>query len=146
MKAARALLQLGLVIALSAALLAQAPTVAPRIWDDAALVEWATPVATLNARPAHYSSAEYYRVPGDNLRTYPVYPPDREPPGYWEELQKKKPEPLVDVANVRFAKSTTSGVERVIRRSSRKLGIREPSKGCSRFPTEPPSDRAGSSP
>jgi hypothetical protein len=52
-------------------------------------------------RPAHYSSAEYYSVPGDNLRTYPVYHPDSEPPGYWEELQKKKPEPLVDVASIR---------------------------------------------
>jgi mono/diheme cytochrome c family protein len=74
---------------------------APRIWDDAALAEWATPVAGLNVRPAVYSSAEYYAVPADNLRTYPVYLPDREPPGYWEWLKKQKPEPLVDPANLR---------------------------------------------
>jgi|RhiMethySRZTD1v2_1073278.scaffolds.fasta_scaffold02253_2 hypothetical protein len=103
MKAARALLQLLVLAALSAALAAQAPAVVPRIWDDAALAEWATPVATLNNRPAHYSSAEYYSVRGDNLRTYPVYPPNSEPPGYWEELQKKKPEPLVDVSKIRSA-------------------------------------------
>ena len=69
----------------------------PRIWDDGALADWATPVAALNVRPAHYSSAEYYAAPVDNLRTYPVYHPDAEPPGYWAELQKKKPEPLIDV-------------------------------------------------
>jgi hypothetical protein len=73
----------------------------PRIWADAALEEWATPVATLNLRPAHISEAEYYALPGDNLRTYPVYHPDAEPPGYWETLQNKKPEPLVDVTTIR---------------------------------------------
>ena len=81
MKAARAVMQLALLALLSAALPAQAPTQAPRIWDDAALADWATPVATLNVRPTHYSSAEYYSVPAENLRTYPVYHPDSEPPG-----------------------------------------------------------------
>jgi hypothetical protein len=42
-------------------------------------------------------TAEYYGVPAaENLRTYPIYRPDREPPGYWESLQHKRPEPLVD--------------------------------------------------
>jgi len=68
----------------------------PRIWDDAALADWATPVAGLNTRPAHYSSAEYYATPEDNYRTYPIYHPDREPPGYWESLQQQKPQPLVE--------------------------------------------------
>ncbi len=56
----------------------------PRIWDDAALADWATPVAGLNIRPAHYSSVEDHAAPVDNLKTYPFYPVDREPPGYWE--------------------------------------------------------------
>jgi hypothetical protein len=73
----------------------------PRIWDDAALTDWATPIAALNARPGHYTAAEYYSVPADNLRTYPVYRPDKEPAGYWDELQKKKPEPLVDASKIR---------------------------------------------
>jgi len=115
MKAARTLLSLGALAVLSVALPAQGPTAAPRIWDDAALVDWATPVATLNVRPAHYSSAEYYRMPGENLRTYPVYPPDREPPGYWEELQKKKPEPLVDVSKMRSAADWVAAGERAFR-------------------------------
>jgi hypothetical protein len=91
------------VIRLTLAVCAGAGTSArvPRIWDDAALADWATPVAALRLRPAHYSAQEYYAVPADNLRTYPVYLPGKEPQGYWEELQKKKPEPLVDVAKIR---------------------------------------------
>ena len=104
-----------LAVACCAALSAQGPTALPRIWDDAALADWATPVATLNVRPAHYSSAEYYKVPAENLRTYPVYHPDSEPAGYWEELQKKKPEPLVDVATVRSAADWITAGERAFR-------------------------------
>jgi hypothetical protein len=74
---------------------------APRIWDDKALEDWATPIAALGVRPGHYTASEYYAVPGENLRTYPVYRPDREPPGYWEWLQKQKPQPLVDAAKLR---------------------------------------------
>jgi hypothetical protein len=36
---------------------------APRIWNDRDLAEWATPVAGLNARPDHFSEAEYYAAP-----------------------------------------------------------------------------------
>jgi hypothetical protein len=109
---AAAVLRLGLLVVFSAALLAQAPTEVPRIWENAALAEWATPVARLNVRPAHYSSAEYYSVPGDNLRTYPVYSPDNEPPEYWEELQKKKPEPLVDTSKIRSTQDWIAAGER----------------------------------
>jgi hypothetical protein len=97
--ARRMLLSLPLILALS--VIAQTETRAPVIWDDAALADWAMPLAALKVRPAHYTAAEYYSVPADNLRTYPVYRPDKEPPGYWEALQKKKPEPLVDVSTIR---------------------------------------------
>lgn len=76
----------------------------PRIWDDEALKDWATPVAALGVRPGHYTAAEYYAVPGDNYRTYPVYHPSREPKGYWEWLQQQKPQPLVDKAKIRTQK------------------------------------------
>jgi hypothetical protein len=100
---------------ISGAFAAQAPPAVPRIWDDAALADWATPVAGLNLRPTHYSSAEYYSVPGDNLRTYPVYSPDDEPPGYWEELQKKKPEPLVDSSKIRSTQDWIAAGQRAFR-------------------------------
>ena len=73
----------------------------PKIWDDAALAEWATPIAALGLRPGHYTSAQYYKVPADNLRTYPVNVPGKEPAGYWDWLQKQKPQPLVDASTIR---------------------------------------------
>src|SRR5687768_16154481 len=94
----RALFGLCLTLALGAMTNTQARV--PRIWDDRELADWATPLATLGIRPAQHTTAEYYSAPTENLRTYPVYRPDKEPPGYWEELQKKKPEPLVDVSKI----------------------------------------------
>lgn len=68
----------------------------PRIWNDQALAEWATPVAGLNIRPGHFSEGEYYAAPvAEAVRTYPVYLPGREPHGYFEALQTRRPEPLV---------------------------------------------------
>jgi mono/diheme cytochrome c family protein len=82
---------------LSGALVAQSPA-APRTWDEEALKEWATPLAGLNARPGHFSQADYDRAPVDNLRTYPVYYPGREPAGYWRMLQTVGPKPLIEPA------------------------------------------------
>ncbi len=68
----------------------------PKTWDDAALADWATPVAGLNVRPTHISEKEYYSLAVDNLRTYPVYYPGREPQGYWEMLQHVGPRLLIE--------------------------------------------------
>ena len=73
----------------------------PKTWDEAALANWATPVAGLNVRPAHISAKEYYSLPVENLRTYPVYYPGREPEGYWEMLQKVGPKPLIEPENLK---------------------------------------------
>ena len=69
--------------------------VVPRAWDDAALKDWATPIAALGVRPGHFSAEEYYASPLDDYRTYPVYAAGREPSGYFERLQHTKPEPLI---------------------------------------------------
>ena len=68
----------------------------PKTWDEAALAEWATPIAGLNVRPRHISAKEYYEMPEYNLRSYPVYMPGREPDGYWEMLQHIGPKPLIE--------------------------------------------------
>src|ERR1051326_4343332 len=68
----------------------------PKVWDDAALADWPTPLAGLNVRPTHIASKEYYSLSVDNLRTYPVYFPEREPEGYWEKLQHLGPKPLIE--------------------------------------------------
>jgi hypothetical protein len=53
-------------------------------------------VAGLNIRPTHISSKEYYSLPVENFRSYPVYMPGREPEGYWEMLQHIGPRPLIE--------------------------------------------------
>ena len=68
----------------------------PRTWDEEALKDWATPIAAINARPAHISAAQYYALPVDNLKTYPVYMEGKEPPGYWEFLNKVGPKPMIE--------------------------------------------------
>jgi hypothetical protein len=72
----------------------------PKTWDEKALHDWATPVVGLNLRPGHFSEAEYYAAPADNLRTYPVYFPGREPAGYWDMLQTVGPKPLIEPATL----------------------------------------------
>jgi hypothetical protein len=68
----------------------------PKVWDEAALADWATPLAGLNRRPTHISANEYYALTVENLRTYPVYFPGREPDGYWEMLRRVGPKPLIE--------------------------------------------------
>jgi hypothetical protein len=51
---------------------AQKPYVAPKIWDDATLEDWATPIAAIGVRPTHFTSAEYYAAPVDNLRNWAI--------------------------------------------------------------------------
>lgn len=73
----------------------------PRVWDDDALADWATPLAGLNGRPTHISAEQYYEMPVDNLKTYPVYVPGREPKGYWEMLQHVGPRPMIEPEKLR---------------------------------------------
>jgi hypothetical protein len=70
--------------------------VIPKTWDDAALADWPTPLVELNLRPTHISEKEYYSLPIDNLRTYPVYAAGKEPKGYWEMLQRVGPQPMIE--------------------------------------------------
>jgi len=99
----RSIVSCGLVVLAFGVAFAQSAARSPRIWSDEDLADWATPIAALKVRPAHYSSDEYYRIEGDNYRTYPVYDPASEPAGYWEDLQKKQPEPLVDAGKIHTA-------------------------------------------
>jgi len=41
----------------------------PKVWDESALADWATPLAGLNLRPTHMTGSAYYALPADNLRT-----------------------------------------------------------------------------
>lgn len=68
----------------------------PRVWDAAALADWAMPLAGLGVQPTHMSPAAYYALAEENLRSYPVYMPGREPEGYWERIQRLGPQPLFE--------------------------------------------------
>ena len=68
----------------------------PKTWDETALATWATPIAALNVRPTNMTAKDYYSMAVENLRTYPVYFPGREPDGYWEMLQHVGPKPLIE--------------------------------------------------
>lgn len=68
----------------------------PKVWDEDALRDWATPLAGLNVPPTHLSAKEYYSFKIENLRTYPVYFPGREPEGYREMLERVGPQPLIE--------------------------------------------------
>ena len=80
---------------------ADKPMKAPRIWSDEALRDWPNVVMGVNARPRLYSEAEFYAAPLDNIRSYPVYHPDREPPGYLESLRQRGSEPLIQIGKAR---------------------------------------------
>src|ERR1041384_7179940 len=81
---------------------AQTPSAAPqkisvpKLWDAKQLATWAVPIAGVNAMPVFYSKEEYCAAPVDNLRTYPVYHPAREPKGYQEWLKQQGARPLIE--------------------------------------------------
>jgi hypothetical protein len=90
-------------LALAAPGLAQtpAPTAIPRTWEEAGLSSMELPNAATGAPARHVPAEFYYAVPATVLyRTYPVYHPDREPPGYVEELRKQAPEPTFDASKL----------------------------------------------
>jgi hypothetical protein len=70
--------------------------IVPKIWDEKQLATWATPVAGIGIPPTFYSEKEYYAAPVDNVRTYPVYAPDREPKGYRDWMRKQGFQPLIE--------------------------------------------------
>src|SRR5512134_3187838 len=73
----------------------------PRTWDDDALKELEVPLADPAASPRHVPASYYYRMPVRAIyRSYPVYHPDRQPGGYWDELLEKEPEITFDAARL----------------------------------------------
>ena len=70
--------------------------IVPKIWDEKQLATWATPVAGIGVPPTFYSESEYYAAPVDNVRTYPVYAPDKEPKGYRDWMRKQGFQPLIE--------------------------------------------------
>ena len=73
----------------------------PKVWDDESLRDVELPLA--QRIPVHHVSSEfYYQIPvRPNLKTYPIYRPDKEPLGYWEWLLQQDPSPAFNPAALR---------------------------------------------
>lgn len=75
----------------------QLKTAVPCLWDDAVMANVELPLATPAFSPKQIKADYYYRIPVRPIyRSYPVYRPDKEPPGYYEALLQREPEILWD--------------------------------------------------
>jgi len=55
----------------------------PKTWDDEAIATLEIPLADPVGSPRHVSADYYYRIPVAPIyKSYPVYAPGHEPPGY----------------------------------------------------------------
>lgn len=69
----------------------------PRVWDDQALATLEVPLAVPEDSPKFVSSNWYYKIPVRPIyKSYPVYRPDKEPPGYMEWLKQQEPQIVFD--------------------------------------------------
>src|SRR5262249_44665272 len=74
------------------------PTI-PKTWDDEAIASLEVPLANPIGSPKHVSADYYYRIPVAPIyKSYPVYAPGHEPPGYMEWLKQQEPVILWDEA------------------------------------------------
>jgi hypothetical protein len=69
----------------------------PRTWVDTAIAAHEIPLANPAASPKHVSAEYYYRIPVRPIyKSYPIYAPGYEPPGYMEWLKQREPVILWD--------------------------------------------------
>ncbi len=82
-------------LASTAVTIAAAGTI-PEAWRQSDLAGYRISLAALGAPPTLVSEHDYYALPEANLKTYPVYTPDKEPAGYIDWLKQQDPKLLVD--------------------------------------------------
>ena len=69
----------------------------PRTWDDAAIATLEVPLADPIGSPKHISADYYYKIPVRPIyKSYPVYAPGHEPPGYIDWLKQQEPQIIWD--------------------------------------------------
>ena len=73
----------------------------PKTWDDQALASLELPLASTGLPKDHISSDYYYRMAVRPIyKSYPIYAPGKEPPGYFEKLKELEPEIVFDAAKL----------------------------------------------
>jgi hypothetical protein len=74
----------------------------PRTWTDAAVAALEVPLANPKYSAVHISEKAYYAMTVRTVyRSYPVYHPRHEPPGYMEWLKQQEPEIAFDASRLR---------------------------------------------
>ena len=73
----------------------------PRTWDPEQMETFELPLASPEHSPRHVSAEYYESLPVREVyRSYPVYHPEREPEGYWEQLQLEEPKVVFDATRL----------------------------------------------
>jgi mono/diheme cytochrome c family protein len=73
----------------------------PRVWDSEALKEFELPPPNTDIAVTHITPEYYYALPERVIhRTYPVYHPDFEPPGYLDSLRTLSPQSTLDTDTI----------------------------------------------
>jgi mono/diheme cytochrome c family protein len=81
---------------------ASLPEALPRMWEDAAVATLELPLADPVGSPKHVSSDYYYKIPVRPIyKSYPIYAPGHEPPGYLDGLKQQEPQIIWDDAGHR---------------------------------------------
>jgi len=76
--------------------------VIPRTWDDAAMATLEVPLSNPIGSPKHVPAEYYYKIPVRPIyKSYPVYAPGHEPPGYQDWLKQLQPQVIWDDAGHR---------------------------------------------
>src|ERR1051326_2162659 len=65
----------------------------PQAWDEGTVVNLQLPLADPKQSPVEIPWEYYYRIPRRLIyKSYPVYAPGHEPPGYFEWLKRQEPQ------------------------------------------------------
>ncbi|HSE97083.1 MAG TPA: hypothetical protein VLD57_02360 [Blastocatellia bacterium] len=71
--------------------------VIPKTWDEQALADLEVPLPNPEFSPKAFPADYYYRIPVRPIyKSYPVYAPGKEPPGYIDWLKQQEPEIIWD--------------------------------------------------
>src|SRR6266849_1445045 len=74
----------------------------PKTWEDSEIAALELPLADPVGSPKHISADYYYRIPVRPIyKSYPIYAPGKEPPGYLERLGKLEPQITFDAGKLR---------------------------------------------
>ena len=74
----------------------------PKTWDETELKAWTIPARESGAYTVHVAPPFYYSIPATPIyKSYPVYHPSKEPPGYLQWLRTQDPQVIFDPSRLR---------------------------------------------